>query len=333
METTTTSISEMQKFIFGSKVYCSDGESGTLTHIGFDARDWRAIVLGVRLGRFMGRTVYVPFNTVERASSIGVNLTISRDELVQARKEAPGAAMFDSRSQVHHSESGSTGVLYLIAVHPGSGELAYVVAKSLKGRDVLLARRYLSRLESGRIEASLPESTLQSLPSYRPDSELQREVEEILFELGPLHVDFKGIDMRVLDSVLYLDGNISSSLRSDVVTNQAMGVPGLLEIKNRLIADDTLASQLAMAMAHDPRTQELPIGVYPRLGHVRLSGSVRDEAQKWAAEEIANKFPGVRSVENELQVDPASSMLYVLSSTESQDTQDQVPGKYVRHTK
>lgn len=330
---TKTSISEMQKFIFGSKVFCSDGESGVLSHVGFDARNWQAVVLGVKLGRWFGRTVYVPFKAVTNASSERVTLNISRDELERARKDAPGAAMFDSHSHVHHAESGATGSLYLIAVYPDEGELAYVVAKGLKGQDALLARPYLKQLESGNIEASLPEATLQALPSYRPDAELQSEVEANIFDLGPLHVDLRGMEIRVLDSVLYLTGNISSSLRADMVSDQAMGVSGLLEIKNHLIADDELASDLAMEMARDMRTKDLPIGVYPRLGHVRLSGSVRDKKQFLAAEEIARKFPGVRSVENDLRIDPSASMLYVLASADSEETQDHVPGKYIRHTK
>ncbi|GHO42952.1 BON domain-containing protein [Ktedonospora formicarum] len=331
---TTTSIAEMQKFIFGSKVYCSDGESGVLTHIGLDAKNWRMVVLGIRLGRLFGRTVYVPFNTVASASSEKVTLTISRDELERARKDAPGAAMFDSHARVFHVESGAEGGLSLIAVYPDNGEVAYIVTKGLKGLDVLLERAYLKQLESGRIEASLPESTLQALPAYRSDQELQSEVEENIFDLGPLHIDFRGMEIRVLDSVLYLDGNISSSLRSDMVGDQAMGVAGLLEIKNRLIADDELASELAMVMSRDERTKDLPIGVYPRLGHVRLSGSVHNKKQHAAAEEIVSGFPGVQSVENELRVDPNASMLYVLSSAGNEESKDHVPSdKYVRHTK
>ncbi len=112
------------------------------------------------------------------------------------------------------------------------------------------------------------------------------------------------MNIRVLDSVLYLDGNISSSLRSDMVQDQALGVPGLLEIKNHLIGDDQLASDLAMALSRDPRTRDLPIGVYPRLGDVRLSGAVHTAEQKAAATEIARSFPGVRSVNNDCVINP-----------------------------
>jgi osmotically-inducible protein OsmY len=132
--------------------------------------------------------------------------------------------------------------------------------------------------------------------------------------------------------VLYLDGNISSSLRSDIAQDQVYGVDGLLEIKNNLVADDILASNIAMALGQDPRTRDLPIGVYPRLGDVRLSGAVHNDQQKAAAEEVALKFAGVRSVLNDLVIDPKADMLHVMSPAEGGEMEDKVPGKYIRHT-
>lgn len=139
------------------------------------------------------------------------------------------------------------------------------------------------------------------------------------------------MNIRVLDSVLYLDGNISSSLRGDIVVDQVSGVPGLLEIKNNLVGDDKLAGDLAMALGNDPRTCDLPIGVYPRLGVVRLSGAVHTGQQKAAAEEIALNFSGVRSVINDLTVDPGADMLHVMSAAGGDE--DKVPNKYTRHTR
>jgi hypothetical protein len=136
----------------------------------------------------------------------------------------------------------------------------------------------------------------------------------------------------VLDSVLYLDGNISSTLRGDIVRDQALGVPGLLEIISNLVGDDQLAADIAMALAQDSRTRDLPIGVYPRLGEVRLGGWVHTNQQKAAAEEIARNFPGVRSVTNDLIVNPKADMLQVMTST-GVEREDKVPGKYIRHTK
>ncbi|MBV9690281.1 MAG: BON domain-containing protein [Ktedonobacteraceae bacterium] len=290
------------------------------------------VAIGVKQGWLFGRTVYVSYDTVTDATGDGVQLRISSAELLASKVEAQGT-LLDSKSVVEHAESQAKGALLLIAIHPQSGELAYLVVHHLRpGQDTLITQDFVSKIETGRITISVPEATLQTLPPYRPDDELQREVEDMLFDLTLLHVDLAGMHIRVLDSVLYLDGNISSSLRGDIVVDQAMGVQGLLAVKNRLIADDRLAGDLALVLGRDERTHDLPIGVYPKLGVVRLSGAVHNAQQQQAAEEMARNFPGVRSVINDLVVDPKADMLHVMSSAEGAEAEDKVPGSYVRHT-
>jgi osmotically-inducible protein OsmY len=331
------SISAMQQCHFGRRIRCSDGEAGLLTQVVFDSASRRMTALGVRLGHVFGRSVYVSFATVVPVTGGGITLSISRADLAASRKEVPAGALLDSKSVVETDNTSGTaarGAIHLIAVHPESGELAYLIAHHIRPRqDTFLRGEYVTQIEAGHVDVSLPEATLQTLLQYHPDSELQQAVEERLYDLILLHIDFTGMHIRVLDSVLYLTGNISNSLRKDIVQDQAMGVQGLLEIKNELVGDDTLASNLAMVLGHDQRTRDLPIGVYPRLGEVRLSGSVHNEQQKAAAEEIAHHFPGVRSVTNTLIVNPKEEMIHAMSAAEGGQGEDLIPGQYIRHTK
>ena len=327
-----TAISEMAKFHFGNTIFCSDGEGGVLTTVTFDSAARRLISLGAKQGRFFGKTGYVPFEQVIKATGEGITVRATRAELLAASAPS-GGVTFDGKSVVERADSTAKGTLMLIATQPGSGELAYVVAHNLRpGQDTLLRAEYVTGIEQEHIAVTISDEALNALPPYRSDAALQQEVESILFDLTPMHVDLKGITARVLDSVLYLDGNISSSLRADIARDQVYGVQGLLEIKNSLVGDDQLAADLARALGQDPRTRDLPIGVYPRLGVVRLSGAVHTAQQKAAAEEIARQFPGVRSADSNLVVDPSTDMLHVMSAPEGGETQDKIPGKYIRHT-
>ena len=328
-----TSILETQKFHFGSKIICSDGEEGVLIQLGFDAGERRVTHIGVRQGRFFGKTTYLPYDTVTNATGEGVTLRIPGADVVAASKSAPNAVFLDNKSIVETGGQ-NRGTLLLVAVQPESGTIAYLVAHHLRaGQDTLLSQEYITSITADRVTVTIPDTTLQALSAYRSDSDLQQEVERVLFDLTALHVDYKGMTIRVLDGVLHLDGNISSSLRSDVVQDQASGVQGLLGIKNTLVGDDTLAADLASALGRDERTRDLPIGVYPKLGVVRLSGAVHTPQQKVAAEEIARAFPNVRGIANTLVVDANADLIHVMSPAEGGEANDLIPGKYIRHTK
>jgi len=325
-------ISETQKFHFGNTVFCADGRAGILSRVLFDASARGLTHLAVKQNRLFGKTLYVPLAAVTRATGEGVWLQITLAELA-ASPESPGPGVeLDAHTAVQGS--GVDGTLTLVAVQPDSGELAYLVARNVPaGRDTLLREQYVAKIVPGKVVVSIDPRKLNELPPYRSDQELQREVEEIIFDLGFLHIDLKGLRLRVLDGVLYMEGNISSALRGELAGDQVAGVTGLLEVKNNLVGDDILAADIAHALGQDERTHDLPIGVYPQLGVVRLSGSVRHAQQKAAAGEIAQKFAGVRGVINDLVVDPAADMLYVMSAPEGGETRDITPGKFVRHTK
>ncbi len=324
-----TFISQMQKFHFGTKIIGDDGEIGILTHVVFDPNTRRLTHIGLKQGRFLGKTYQLPFDTVLSASSDGIILRLKTVEVATASKLETSGALISSKCIVEHASN--KGVVTLIAVHPTSGELAYLVTHHfLPGQDTLLKAEYVTALATEHITVTIDDATLKVLAPYRPDRVLQQEVEATLFDLTPLHVDLKAITVRVLDSVLYLEGNISSALRSDIVVDQALGVPGILEIKNNLVADDTLANDLARTLANDERTRDLPIGVYPRLGIVRLRGAVHNSQQKASIEEIVRNFPGVRTVINELSVNSKAAMLHVM--TPAGGDEDILPNKYTRHT-
>jgi len=333
MTNISTTIFEMQKFHFGSKILCTDGEEGILSQIGFDSTARRMTHIGIRQGRFFGKNVYLPYDTVTNATGDGVTLRVAGADVLAASKDAPTGSIFlDMKSVVEAGNS--KGTVSIIAVHPESSELAYIVSHHLyAGQDTLINQEYISKIETDRIVVTIPEATLQALPAYRSDSDLQQEVERTLFDLTSLHIDYKGMMIHVLDGILYLSGNISSSLRSDIVQDQASGVRGLLGINNQLLGDDTLAADLATALGRDERTRDLPIGVYPKLGIVRLGGAVHTPQQKMAAEEIAHSFLNVHSVVNTLVVDANAELLHVMSPAEGGEADDLIPGKYIRHTK
>src|SRR5579859_3309988 len=95
-----TLISEMQKFHFGRKIFCSDGEDGTLVALGVDPATRQLTALGVRSGRFFGKTIYLPYATVVDATGDGITLNVTRADVAQASTTPPDVALLDNKSVV-----------------------------------------------------------------------------------------------------------------------------------------------------------------------------------------------------------------------------------------
>src|SRR5712692_11309892 len=124
----TILISEMLKFNFGSKIFCSDGDGGVLVQVIFDSATRSMAHIGVKQGRLFGKSVYLPFDSVLSATGEGIKLRVKRSDLAAANSQRPGGASLSNKSIVENTESAARSLLMLVAVHPANSELAYIVA-------------------------------------------------------------------------------------------------------------------------------------------------------------------------------------------------------------
>ncbi len=131
----------------------------------------------------------------------------------------------------------------------------------------------------------------------------------------------------------YLDGNISSSLRSDIAEDQVLGVPGLLEIKNNLVSDDHLAGDLAMALGRyrGPMTSLSALST-AGCGTSRWRGSYTPT--EGCCRGNSGKFP-VESAPSSTNWwwTPTLNIIRVMAPVKGGEAEDKVGWKYVRHTK
>lgn len=323
MQNSATVFAPVSKYRFGARVFTSDGEEGSLDSLIVDADAHAITGMRVRFGLF-GRELYsLPMAVIRHANPDRVELHATLDDLKRQYSQVAAVMLLTSRTQVMVGGK-SVGKLIQVTVNRETQALRHLVVRGLRGESLVSARG-ITAIEGRKIIIGAgSENAAFALTLYRPDEEIREEVREAIYNYAQLRVDLPGIAVRVIDGVLWLQGHVSSDLNKRLVRDQIVNVRGLNEIHNDLIADNDLASDVAMALAKDPRTKQSQIGVYPSLGHVNLRGSVRTPAARQAAYEVARSVPGVEDVENALVVDPDAEVIPVLAGVTNQE--DRVPG-------
>ncbi|HEX5440829.1 MAG TPA: BON domain-containing protein [Ktedonobacterales bacterium] len=323
MQNSATEFAPVSKYRFGATVLTSDGEEGSLDSLIVDASACAITGMRVRFGLF-GRELYtLPMSVIRHANPDRVDLHATLDELKRDYSQVTAVLLLNSRTQVLVGNK-SVGKLVQVTVKRETQALRHLVVRGIRGESLVSARG-ITAIEGRRIVIGASgQGAMPVLTPYRPDEEIREEVREAIYDYAQLRVDLPGIAIRVIDGVLWLQGHVSSDLNKRLVSDQIANIRGLSEIHNDLIADNDLASDVAMALAKDPRTMQGNIGVYPSLGHINLRGRVRTPAARTAAYEVAHSVRGVEDVENALIVDPNAEVIPVLAGVTNQE--DRVPG-------
>ena len=91
-----------------------------------------------------------------------------------------------------------------------------------------------------------------------------------------------------------------------LVTADGCAVSGGQQSAVAYVDDTGITASVKTRMLEDERVAGKSITVEKLIGTVMLSGFAKSEAEKAAAESIARKVNGVRSVKNEITVRPAA---------------------------
>ena len=175
--------------------------------------------------------------------------------------------------------------------------------------DVLFPASVVTDITTRGDVPSVGGATPERLARVRADDALRQDVYHRLRDCPLVRLELPGIAIHARDGVVWLRGHVSSDGKRRRTDEVVRGLQGLLQLRNELVTDTALAAAVAMALAYDPRTAREHIGVYPRLGVMRLRGVVRTATAQASAWEIAAAVPLVKQVINELRVDPAADVL------------------------
>lgn len=200
--------------------------------------------------------------------------------------------------------TGKVGRVDHVLADRESGQITHlVVRKGLIPEYPIVPLSAVERVDEDGVVVDLTDEALEALPHYtpRPDEVVLTELEE---RLEALSCDLSNVKRTLEDGVIRLTGSVADveSKRSAEAT--ARSVEGVVDVENELYADSAIRARVTAALADDPTTEMAVIDVVSEQGLVTLKGQVDSVEIREAAEQIAEKQPGVVSVINELQVKP-----------------------------
>lgn len=180
---------------------------------------------------------------------------------------------------------------------PGADHVArwLVVSRGRSDRRLIANARVMG----GRGHALLTDlepAAWRSLVPACADDVLRERVDAALQEPGdPAESFLRTLSIRVEAQSVFLQGYAAGRDRIEEAVGWVRGVPGVLDVRTRIITNEELEAAVARALAQDPRTRAEAIRVRAALGRIELVGQASAAAAA-AADRIAAAVPGVLAV-------------------------------------
>ena len=253
----------------GAQVISGDIQVGRVERVVFRPESHEIVGVIVSGWIVLGHDVYVPIQAIESADPDSVHVRLSLNELTrlppvgldgglgtvedvpghqnagvrQLRPAASGQmeALAGGRplraGQRVLARDGEVGQLDIVMTDPRTGRVSgFVVRKGrFLGRDVIVPADWVETVERDRIRLRASKAQLDSLPEYRPDDEITRDVlDSLWYESGLTPADVQFVDVHTRDGVVELTGHTDTEATRKAIEEVVRGVRGVIEVRNYL---------------------------------------------------------------------------------------------------
>lgn len=167
-------------------------------------------------------------------------------------------------------------------------------------------------------------SALSAQVGPLPDREITRAIEtQFKIQKG---VPFDRIDVEAEDGVVTLTGVVFHVLAKERATEIASAVRGVVGVVNRIDVeppdrtDQSIKDDINRTLFRNPATEGRGLRVTVQNGNVMLDGVVESAREKEIAGLLAKGIMGVKSVENDIRVEPVEARSAVEIQKEIEET-------------
>lgn len=207
------------------------------------------------------------------------------------------------RGQRVLASDGPIGRVDQVLVDAATGRVKHLVVRQglLFSRDVAVPADWVATVEDGVVVLEASRDAVARLPAYRPDDELERDVEEALQREELLRVLALPVRAEVTDGVVRLRGHVHNRALAARAEEVARSVPGVVDVRNELVVDHELLQQVVASVQADEATRHL-VGYFLRVrdGVVEVTGTVPSLEAARALERAIARVPGVRGIANHM---------------------------------
>lgn len=131
----------------------------------------------------------------------------------------------------------------------------------------------------------------------RPDEDMLSDVWARLQQDDTTRaLELSALDLEVHDNEVFLFGHVNGVMHQRHVAELVKGVRGVKAVHNELVADSDLVTEVAQALAGDPRTRQYQIRVGAFHGWINLSGEVPNPEMRTTVETVTARVAHVRGV-------------------------------------
>ena len=206
---------------------------------------------------------------------------------------------------------GPIGTLQGIREDPATRQPAYLLVKrpglfGLFGTTRLVPAAWVASATPDGITLAADRELVGRCPPARADGDIRDDVVRAIAAepiMRPFHL---GVRVHVAGGIVELRGHARTPMHRHLAERAARSVPGVLEVRNRLVDDESLALEVAQVLTQDPVVRRAHLRVDSRLGEVTLEGQLPSEAAWQQATELARAVPGVKAVRSLARVAPVA---------------------------
>ncbi len=282
----------------GGPVRFHDRWQGRLASFEVDD-DWLVLNLVISRGIFRPSEVKLPFSIATDWDDDSLSLDCTSYEAF--RREIPPLAVppkpLSAKTPLSLANLKLAGALVERASRR-AGHL--MLSRGLFGTDQRVVAVEDIAFEGGTIRLA---AQADALPIYRRDSELLQAVRDTLAAHPYLTADDRhSLSVEVVDGTAYLSGNVRTPQAEAHVREAASSVLGAAAVRGDVFNDRQLEIEIGQALNAAGLFRQARVYVRAALGEVTLGGFLTSTAPIPNILKVAEAVPGVRSLNNRMEV-------------------------------